>query len=99
MATELLGIWNSKGEHVAADQSFRDGKPLLTRHGGRWQYIRTYVESWKDRNGAASVWCDRRNYFAGIRAGIALGRALDCRSRGCPVSDDEREARSYGPFN
>jgi len=47
-------------------------------------------------NAAAAKWVDRRNYFVAIKAGVALGRALDCRSRGCPVPPDEQEQRDEG---
>ena len=81
------------------------GKPhVYKKPTGRWTFNPTMWSELTPKqadkvNAETVIWIDRRNYFVGIRAGIALGRALDCRARGCPVSDDEREARSHGPFN
>lgn len=83
-------------------------KPRLRMLAGLWKVDRTIIDSpaFAGRNDAAEKWADRRNYFIGIRAGIALGRALDCTARGCPVPYNPEgwqqptgEELGYGPYN
>jgi hypothetical protein len=79
------------------------GKPHIYRkQHGRWAFNPTVWSGLTPKqagklNYAASKWIDRRNYFLGIKAGIQLGRALDCTARGCPVPQEE--VSGNGPYN